>query len=76
MANAWVPKDPRQQEILRRLRLVGAAPATYFIDACRLMEKQHTVHRVRNISEDVAIELEAKFRTVREMAEPNSDAPA
>lgn len=36
--------------------------------------KQHTVHRVRDISEEVAIELEAKFRTVREMAEPSSDA--
>jgi hypothetical protein len=35
---------------------------------------QHTVHRVRDISEEVAIELEAKFRTVRELAEPSSDA--
>jgi hypothetical protein len=36
--------------------------------------EQHTVHRVRDISEEVAIKLEAKFRTVREMAEPSSDA--
>jgi hypothetical protein len=36
--------------------------------------EQHTMHRVRDISEEVAIELEAKFRTVREMAAPDSDA--
>ncbi len=36
--------------------------------------EQHTVHRVRDISEEVAAELEAKFRTVRDMAEPDSDA--
>lgn len=35
---------------------------------------QHTLNRVRDISEKVAIELEAKFRRVREMAEPDSDA--
>ena len=31
------PETPRQREILRRLRLVGGAPASYFADACRLM---------------------------------------
>jgi hypothetical protein len=36
--------------------------------------EHHTLHRVRDISEETAIELEAKFRTVREMAEPDSDA--
>jgi hypothetical protein len=36
--------------------------------------EHHTLHRVRDISEEVAIELEAKFRTLREMAEPDSDA--
>ena len=36
--------------------------------------EQHTVHRVRDISEEVAVDLEVKFRTVREMAEPDSDA--
>lgn len=36
--------------------------------------EKHTLHRVRDISEDVATELEAKFGTVREMAEPSSDA--
>jgi hypothetical protein len=35
---------------------------------------QHTVHRVRDISEEIAIELEAKFRSVRELAEPSLDA--
>ncbi|MGE5527512.1 MAG: hypothetical protein ACM3Q9_02485 [Methanosarcina sp.] len=36
--------------------------------------EQHTLQRVRDISEEMAIELEAKFRAVREMAEPDSDA--
>lgn len=41
----------------------------------RLSEgEQHTLQRVRDISEELATELEAKFRTVREMAEPDSDA--
>lgn len=31
------PESPRQREILRRLKLVGGAPASYFLDACRLM---------------------------------------
>jgi hypothetical protein len=31
------PETPRQREILRRLQLVGGAPASYFADACRLM---------------------------------------
>ena len=35
---------------------------------------QHTVHRVRDISEELAGELEAKFRTIRDMAEPSSNA--
>jgi hypothetical protein len=34
------PETPRQREILRRLRLVGGAPASYFRDACRLMAKE------------------------------------
>jgi hypothetical protein len=33
-------ETPRQREILRRLRLVGGAPASYFADACRLMAKE------------------------------------
>ena len=36
--------------------------------------EQHTMHRVRDVSEEVATELEAKFRTLREMAEPGSHA--
>lgn len=35
---------------------------------------QHTVHRVRDISEELAGELEVKFRTIREMAEPGANA--
>lgn len=34
------PGTPRQREILRRLQLVGGAPASYFRDACRLMAKE------------------------------------
>ena len=36
----WTPETLRQREILRRLRLVGGAPASYFADACRLMAKE------------------------------------
>ena len=36
--------------------------------------EHHTLHRVRDISEEMAVKLELKFRTVREMAEPDSDA--
>jgi hypothetical protein len=35
---------------------------------------QHTVHRARDISEELAGELEAKFQTIREMAEPGANA--
>lgn len=35
-----IPETPRQREILRRLQLVGGAPASYFADACRLMAKE------------------------------------
>lgn len=34
------PGTLRQREILRRLQLVGGAPASYFRDACRLMAKE------------------------------------
>ncbi len=33
-------EPPSQREILRRLQLVGGAPASYFADACRLMAKE------------------------------------
>lgn len=32
-------RDPRQRRIYERLRLVGPGPATFFFDACRLMEE-------------------------------------
>jgi hypothetical protein len=34
----WLPTDPRQREIHRLLMLVGGEPASYFADACQLME--------------------------------------
>jgi hypothetical protein len=34
------PATPRQREIVRRLQLVGGAPASYFSDACRLMARE------------------------------------
>jgi hypothetical protein len=36
--------------------------------------QEHSVRRIRDISESAAVELEAKFRRVREMAEPDADA--
>jgi hypothetical protein len=56
--------QPAMSESIERVSLGG-----------RVTEgEHHTLHRVRDISEEVAVELEAKFRTVREMAEPDSDA--
>lgn len=40
MTSDSTPETPRQREILRRLRLVGGAPASYFADACRLMAQE------------------------------------
>lgn len=36
--------------------------------------REHSVRRIRDIPEPAAVELEAKFRRVREMAEPDADA--
>jgi hypothetical protein len=75
MANAWVPLDPRQQEILHRLRLVGAAPATYFIDACRLMEKDLELDSKTHLVSHLLRELDGALRGVLRPMVPQEDWP-
>jgi hypothetical protein len=72
---AWTPKDSRQQQTLRRLRLVGEGPAAYFIDACRLMGEDLELDTRTHLVSHLLRELESALLGVLRPMVPEDDWP-
>lgn len=69
------PESPRQREILRRLRLVGGAPASYFRDACRLMAKEPELESQTHLVGHLLRELNSGLVAVLRPMVPTEDWP-
>jgi hypothetical protein len=69
------PEPPRQREILRRLQLVGGAPASYFADACRLMATDPPLESQTHLVSHLLRELNSGLLGVVEAMVPSEDWP-
>lgn len=69
------PETPRQREILRRLRLVGGAPASYFADACRLMAQKPPLESQAHLVAHLLRELNSGLLGALEPMVPSEDWP-
>lgn len=69
------PEAPRQREILRRLRLVGGAPASYFRDACRLMAKEPELESQTHLVSHLLRELNSGLVAALRPMVPTEDRP-
>lgn len=69
------PETPRQREILRRLRLVGGAPESYFRDACRLMAKEPELESQTHLVGHLLRELNSGLVAVLRPMVPTDDWP-
>jgi hypothetical protein len=69
------PETPRQREILRRLRLVGGAPASYFRDACRLMAKEPELESQTHLVGHLLRELNSGLVAALRPMVPTEDWP-
>lgn len=56
--------DPRQQEIYRRLLLLGPGPAAFYRDACRLMAERRPVESLSHIASHLMREIESALRAI------------
>jgi hypothetical protein len=70
------PETPRQREILRRLQLVGGAPASYFRDACRLMAKELELESQTHLVSHLLRELNSGLVAALRPMVPTEDLPA
>lgn len=68
-------ETPRQREILRRLRLVGGAPASYFRDACRLMAKEPELESKTHLVSHLLRELNSGLVAALRPMVPTEDWP-
>ena len=69
------PETPRQREILRRLQLVGGAPASYFADACRLMAAEPPLESQTHLVSHLLRELNSGLLGALEPMVPPEDWP-
>jgi len=58
--------DPRQERIYRRLLLVGPGPASFYRDACRLMEAEPPFNATTHMIAHLLREIESALRDVLE----------
>ncbi len=66
--------DPRQKRIYRQLReLVGAGPAEFFRDACRLMEAPDQLQTTSHVVGHLLREIESALRDVLETVAQRED---
>ena len=70
-----MPETRRQREIVRRLRLVGGAPASYFRDACRLMAKAPDLESQTHLVGHLLRELNGGLVAVLRPMVPTEDWP-
>lgn len=75
MTSDSTPETPRQREILRRLRLVGGAPASYFADACRLMAQESPLGSQTHLVAHLLRELNSGLLGALEPMVPLEDWP-
>jgi hypothetical protein len=58
--------DPRQREIRELLELIGPEPATYFSDACRIMDGAAGVAAQTHLAAHLLREIEGRLHEVIE----------
>lgn len=58
--------DPRQERIYRRLLLIGQGPASFYQDACFLMQKKIELKSITHIVSHLLREIESSLRDVLE----------
>lgn len=67
--------DPRQARIYRRLQLVGSGPASFYLDACRLMAADPPVLSTTHLVAHCLREIESALRDVLEPVVEEQDSP-
>ena len=56
--------DPRQKRIHRRLLLIGHGPASFYIDACKLMADEYLLSATTHVVGHLLREIESALRNV------------
>lgn len=65
-------RDSRQQQIYKRLLLIGPGPAAYFRDACQIMEGNSNLDAATHLVAHLLREVENALRAVLESIVPSS----
>lgn len=64
--------DPRQREIRELLELIGPEPATFFVDACRIMDGAAGVVAQTHLAAHLLREIDGRLLEVMEIVSPGS----
>ena len=68
---AFIFQEQRQERVYRRLRLIGDGPASFFRDACQMMDSPMSLQSTTYIVGHLLREVESALRAVLKPRDPN-----